>query len=127
MRSKAAWRLRDCDRDSDAAARTVGPYRLSRRARCLGPKVDEFATSNWTSTRLNVRLACWPPGPPDVVARQLNSLMGIASALCTRSVDPGLGTGSVSPAELAASRSDSSNATARERRTTLDHRVQSRP
>ena len=91
MRSKAAWRLRDCDRDSDAAARTVGPYRLSRRARCRGPKVEEFATSNWTSTRLNVRLACWPPGPPDVVARQVNSLMGIASALCTRSVDPGLG------------------------------------
>ena len=43
-----------------------------------------------------VRLACWPPGPPEVVARQVISLMGMDNPLCTRSVVPGPGGGPVS-------------------------------
>ena len=45
--------------------------------------------SNWTSTLLSVRLACWPPGPPEVVARQVISLIGTVSDRFTRKAVPG--------------------------------------
>ncbi len=63
-RSSASCRFRACERESEAAARTTGPKRSNRRARCRGPRAVEAAMSNWTSTRLSVRLACCPPVRP---------------------------------------------------------------
>ena len=85
-RWSASSRLRACERESEALARTTGPSRSRRRARWRGPSVGEAATSNCTSTRLSVRLACWPPGPPEVVARQEISESGRSSPRCTCSV-----------------------------------------
>ena len=76
-RSRASWRLRACERESAALARTTGPTRSSNRwPAAAGRGADEAPTSNCTSTRLSVRLACWPPGPPEVVARQVISESG---------------------------------------------------
>ena len=63
-----------------------GPRRSSSRARWRGPSVTERSTSNCTSTRLRVRFACWPPGPPDVVARHEISASGRSSPRRTCSV-----------------------------------------
>jgi len=95
-RSRARSRLRACERSSLELARTTAPKRSSSRARCLGPSTSERVTSKRTSTRLLVRFACWPPGPPGVVARHSISAIGMLSPLLTRRVPAsavgGLGT-----------------------------------
>ena len=83
-RSRASSRFRDCDRVSEAVARTTGPSRSSSRARWRGPSDGESSTRNDTSTRVSDRLACWPPGPPEVVVRHSSSSLAIAQLGVTR-------------------------------------------
>ena len=106
--SRAAARLRDWDRCSEAAITirppTSRPSRLcSRRARCGSLKADEDAGSNRSSTRLSVVLTDCPPGPGEREKRSSNSPAGIVrpcripGAGGTLNTRPGSATVPVSP------------------------------
>ena len=88
-RARASSRLRTCDRESAAPARTTGPSRSSSRARWRGPSDGDPTTSKRASTRVWARLACWPPGPPLVEVRSSTSSSGITSDRETRSTSAG--------------------------------------
>ena len=84
-RSSATSRLRACERESAAVARTTGPSRSSRRARCRGPSDVDASTSKRTSTRVSDVFACWPPGPPERDTSHSSSLRSMRHDGVTRS------------------------------------------
>lgn len=87
-RRRATSRLRACDRVSSADTVTTPPrIRDASLAatRCFWAALSarEESTANDTSARVADRLACWPPGPPDVLNFQLSSSSGMVTPSIT--------------------------------------------
>jgi len=59
-----------CDRDPPSTMRTSLPRFPAIRSLVCSSKARDARTSNLSSTRVALVLACWPPGPPDVSKRQ---------------------------------------------------------
>jgi len=88
-RRRAMARLRHCERVSAADTVTMppaarGPSRASSRLRTSSPNAVLAAASHDNSTRVADRLACCPPGPPEVSKRHCSSSGGMANHSPTR-------------------------------------------
>jgi hypothetical protein len=88
-RARAAFRLRNCSRCSDAAIvrtpSTTRPLRRSSsRSRWSGERTAEPATSHTSSARESAVFTPCPPGPDDRENRQDSSDSGIVSPESTR-------------------------------------------
>ena len=90
MRLRAMARFLHCDRLSSTATVTI-PLR-ARRPRFRSIWVRKWSgtegldpRSKDSSARLAARLACWPPGPPAVSKRHVNSAVGITMSVRTSS------------------------------------------
>ena len=73
-RSSAVARFRVCDRCSSTVRRTSLPRRAMTRSGS-----SAATRSQISSTRLAVVLTCWPPGPPDLLKRQVIAASGTRS------------------------------------------------
>ena len=69
----------DCEREPPSLMRIVGPSLEMRRSRITSSKADDAPMSKRSSTRVLLRLACWPPGPPDVSNRHSSSDSGMSN------------------------------------------------
>jgi hypothetical protein len=75
--SSAALRFCVWERKRLALERTTGPRDSFRRSFSASPSTPESSTRKVAMTLVSDRLACWPPGPPDVVTRNSISSAGI--------------------------------------------------
>ena len=76
-RTRAATRLRCCERCSEALTTSRGPSRLTARARWVSVSDGEPARSSESSTRLSVVFTDCPPGPDDFENCSTSSPAGI--------------------------------------------------
>lgn len=83
-RCRASALLRNCERESAALTSTASPIRETSLDLTSSGR-DDPAMSNRSLTAVSLRLACCPPGPPDVSKLSSSSAAGIVYRPMSRS------------------------------------------
>jgi hypothetical protein len=77
----ARLRLVACDREPSSMIRTSTPTLVTSRSLIGSSNAREVSMLNLSSARVELLLACWPPGPPDGPNVHCSSESGISNRI----------------------------------------------